>query len=90
MSGDLHITDADIAASASRLRTAADPVVDSVCFSSAVTGSADVAAALDGADSLMRRLMGALAAVVLDTATDAEAIGTTLGDADSQLAAGAS
>ena len=58
MSGDLHITDADIAASASRLRTAAEPVVDSVCFSSAVTGSADVAAALDAFEAAVLAIAG--------------------------------
>lgn len=90
MSGDLHIADADLAASAQRLREAAAPVLDTVCFSSSVTGSTDVGAALDEAEQLIRRIMDALSAVALDTATDAETIAVALTDTDSQLAAGAS
>ena len=84
---DLRVTDAEIDATAARLREAARPIADSYCFDPAVTGSEVVAAALGEADTMLVRIFSALSAASGDAAADAAAIAAALSEADERLAA---
>lgn len=83
---DLKVTDAELDATAARLREASRPIQDAVSFAPGIVGSDIVAAALGEAVDLLGRLGEALSAVSEDTATDAVGIGVALSEADARLA----
>ena len=85
---DLKVTDAELDATAARLREASLPIHDGVSFAPAIVGSDIVATALGEAVDLFGHLGDALSAVAEDTAADAAGIGVALSEVDARLTGG--